>query len=343
MFKRLHHQQIEQVLRLLNVELLVEAKCYFGGGTAIVLALNEYRESVDIDLLCSSLEGYRLLRNTISSDLGPLLTSPIKHIRDVRVERDKFSTFLEVEGQPIKIEFLYEGNTIVDGDIDPLLGIPILSRVDMYTQKLLANADRGLDKVHMSRDIIDLAMMIDKWGSIPKQAWEKAYAAYGDYLIRGFHNGIKTAQDPRYLASCLHRMSMDAGLLDGIPLILDRAATKVPLAQDDQKEWEKRLEQLPMLECLSGARNVFWGKWTEALTQSNDELNWSDVERKTMTECLGQRALSPKSVIDVLCKYSPAAVTAARQASIEDAVERLASGILTQDDDLAPRPDIDGD
>lgn len=245
MFKRPHHQRIVQVLHALNADLLVKAECFFGGGTAIVLCLDEYRESVDIDFLCSSKDGYRLLRNLVSSDLGPLLTSPIKHIREVRIERDKFSTFLEVEGKPIKIEFLHEGNTTIKGNIDPVLGIPILSREDMYTQKLLANADRGLDKATMSRDIIDLSAMIDKWGDVPAQAWDKAYAAYGDYLIRGFHNGIKVIQDRQYLASCLHRMGMGADHIDRIPLILDDASTKTPLSPDVQNERNRRLKELP--------------------------------------------------------------------------------------------------
>ncbi|MEH0072719.1 nucleotidyl transferase AbiEii/AbiGii toxin family protein [Pannonibacter sp. Pt2-lr] len=37
----------------------------FGGGTAIVLQLDEYRESVDIDFLCASQEGYRLIRQAV--------------------------------------------------------------------------------------------------------------------------------------------------------------------------------------------------------------------------------------------------------------------------------------
>lgn len=179
-----------------------------------MLYLDEYRESVDIDFLCSSKEGYRSLRNLVSDDLGPLLRTPIKHLRSVRIERDRFSTFLEMQGQPIKVEFLLEGNTSLQGSIDPILGIPMLSRVDMYTQKLLANADRGLDKSHMSRDMIDLAMMVARWGDVPTLAWDKAYSAYGDYLIRGFHDGLVPLQDRQYLVSCLHRMHMEPGLAD---------------------------------------------------------------------------------------------------------------------------------
>lgn len=66
MFERSHHQRIEKILHAFNCDLLSQTRCYFGGGTAIVLSLAEYRESLAIDFLCASNEGYRLLRNTIS-------------------------------------------------------------------------------------------------------------------------------------------------------------------------------------------------------------------------------------------------------------------------------------
>ena len=57
MFKRDHHQKIGKVLLALNPENLKKSECYFGGGTAIALSLDEYRESVDIDFLCASITG----------------------------------------------------------------------------------------------------------------------------------------------------------------------------------------------------------------------------------------------------------------------------------------------
>ena len=77
MFKRPHHQRIAQVLAALDADLLQQTQCYFAGGTAIVLLLDEYRESLDIDFLCASQDGYRLLRNLVGDDLGPLLRTPV--------------------------------------------------------------------------------------------------------------------------------------------------------------------------------------------------------------------------------------------------------------------------
>ena len=221
MYKRPHHQRIAKVLETFDCDVLNNTKCFFGGGTAIVLLLDEYRESVDIDFLCSSNDGYRLLRNTVSNDLGSLLKSPLKHLREVRADRDAIRTVLEIDGQPIKVEFLKEGNSPVTGDINVAFGVPTLSRVDMFTQKLLANADRGMDKSSSSRDIIDLAMMVHKWGGIPRESLDKAYAAYGPCVTRGVFNSIELTQDRKYLSDCLDRMKMDVSLLDVITSALE--------------------------------------------------------------------------------------------------------------------------
>lgn len=151
MFKRLHHQHISQALNLLNSELLQEAECYFAGGTAITLLLEEYRESVDIDFLCASKYGYRLLRNTVSP-----------------------------------------------------------------------NTDRGLDKSTASRDIIDIAMMIHHWGSIPLEAWSKAEEAYGGTVAKAFHASLLLIQDENYLRQCLKKMNMADELIQTIYSALSR-------------------------------------------------------------------------------------------------------------------------
>jgi len=85
MFERAHHNRIQALLSALDAEFLTRNKCFFGGGTAIVLALNEYRESVDIDLLCADQEGYRELRNTINDhSLGAIFSQPVELVREVR-------------------------------------------------------------------------------------------------------------------------------------------------------------------------------------------------------------------------------------------------------------------
>jgi len=213
MFKRPRHQTIETLLGAFDGDFLAQANCYFGGGTAIVLCLDEYRESLDIDFLCASKEGYRLLRNTISQDnLGPLLKTPVKHLRNVRADRYGIRTILEIDKTPIKMEIVSEGRIEIAGSTEKFLGVPVLSRDDMYAEKLLANADRGLDSSVMSRDIIDLAMMIDRWGIIPQSAWKKAIDAYGDHVLKAFETSCQLVSDQSYLISCLQKMRMEPGL-----------------------------------------------------------------------------------------------------------------------------------
>jgi predicted nucleotidyltransferase component of viral defense system len=228
MFNRPHHQRIAKVLETFNCALLQEAECYFAGGTAIVLSLNEYRESVDIDFLCASNQGYRLLRNTVTSDLNTLLNTPVKHLREVRADRYGIRTVLEMDGIAIRVELVSEARITINGQVNPAFGVPTLSQEDMFAEKLLANADRGLDKSTMSRDIIDLAMMVAGWGDIPTPALAKVFGAYGEHAFTAVHKSLVLIQDAAYLKSCLEKMHMEQNLAEKIPNIL---ATQIATLQ----------------------------------------------------------------------------------------------------------------
>lgn len=88
------------------------------------------------------------------------------------------------------------------------LGVPTLARVDMYAEKLLANTDREGDIAATSRDIIDLAMMINRWGPIPDEAWRKARLAYGKSVDRAYAKAIQRIENSDYLSDCLAKMQM---------------------------------------------------------------------------------------------------------------------------------------
>lgn len=227
MFKRPHHQIIAKLLDSLNSELLLATECYFGDGTAIVLLLNEYRESLDADFLCASASGYRTLRNVVSShSLGELLRKPVKLLREVRTDRYGIRTFLEIDGQAIKIEIVNEGRIQINGALHPSLGLPTLCREDMFAEKLLAITDRGTDKSNLSRDIIDLAMMLKHWGAIPPNAWDKARGAYGDSVDKAFLTSLELLREPGYLSTCLGKMKMDASLEIDIAQVLAANANR---------------------------------------------------------------------------------------------------------------------
>ena len=211
MFKRPHHQLVNQVLSALNADFLSESKCYFGGGTRIVMELDEYRESLDIDLLCSDIQGYRSIRSIISErSLGSLLAIPLPLAREVRADRYGIRTFFEIDGAKIKFEIVSEGRiNLTAKKID---SIPILSldRVSCFAEKLLANADRCGDKSVMSRDIIDIAFMVSHWGDIPQEAFALAESAYGNIIRKNLINAVSLLKaDDIYRRRCIEAMDID--------------------------------------------------------------------------------------------------------------------------------------
>lgn len=210
-FKHNHHHRIVSLLNRLNADFLKKADCFFGGGTAIVLLLNEYRQSVDIDFIISSRQGYAMIREAIHAHgLAGIMLDAVPLHGDIRTDRDKIQMWLNPDDQrAIKLEIVYEARIDVTGETSPW-GIPVLSKVDMYAEKLLANADRWHDKSSSNRDILDIAMMLEHWGPIPSQAWQKTTEIYGQSIYHAFIKAIMRLEDQRYLKQCIHSMQFEA-------------------------------------------------------------------------------------------------------------------------------------
>lgn len=229
MYRRAHHQRIGQLLGALDAGFLLDNACYFAGGTAIVLQLDEYRESLDVDLMCASQDGYRALRSTVNNrSLGNIAKTPLPLAREVRADRYGIRTFVEVDGVPIRLEIVREARIELAGELHADLSVPLLSRPDLYAEKLLANADRCDDRSTASRDIVDLAMMIRCWGPVPEVAWAKARGAYGDSVDNAFAAARAKVAEPSYLRACLARLQMDARLADDIARALALAPVPPP-------------------------------------------------------------------------------------------------------------------
>lgn len=219
MFDRPHHNAIERILKALDAKLLLRAEAWFGGGTAIVLNLEEYRESVDIDFLCASRDGYRLLREAAFGGSLDRIMAPglgITQLREVRADQYGIRTQIETDGTRIKFEIVREGRIDLSGAMNARLGIPLMSRSDMYCEKLLANADRYADRSVLSRDMIDLSMMISRWGSIPETAWAKAEGAYGQSVRAAFEKAVTKVRDPVWLRKCAMGMAIDSKIAEEI-------------------------------------------------------------------------------------------------------------------------------
>lgn len=191
-YRRPHHRLIGRVLKKMDAGFLAQAECYFGGGTLLAMTLAEYRESRDIHFLCSSRDGFRLLRETVTDrSLGAILRQPVDLAREVRADRDGIRTFLKVDDVPIKFEIILEARIDLEGAIDEALGVPTLHREYAVAEKFLANADRGLDESTLSRDLVDLSFIAAHAGRPPlEKGMEIAEQAYGTAIRRSLRSSL---------------------------------------------------------------------------------------------------------------------------------------------------------
>lgn len=226
-FRRPHHRAIAKALHSLDSDLLSKARCFFGGGTAITLKCDEYRESVDIDFLCSSTDGYRdLIMATWGKGLVGLLrpeetrAAQIHEIRPLRRERDKMICVIGVETEgkqvPIKFEIFKEARFSLEGAYDANFCVPTLSLEHMYAEKLLANTDRGNDSATLSRDIIDLSMLQLHYGSIPENSWAIVDEAYGPPGREAYESSVLRIRDRSWLSTCTRKMSINHDAVEKI-------------------------------------------------------------------------------------------------------------------------------
>ena len=205
-FKRDAHLEVVALLSKLDRAFLERCKCYFGGGTRIVLELGEYRVSRDIDFLCASREGYRMLRETVSqASLGKLSPRGLELARDVRMDQYGIRTWIARGAFKIKFEIIHEAR--IDLESNQVAGIPVacLSHRHAFAEKFLANADRGVDPSTLSRDAVDLAFMIDGWSRDDAAAGLAiARAAYGVTVDRILDSVIgKLREDKIYRKRCV--------------------------------------------------------------------------------------------------------------------------------------------
>ena len=226
---RPRHRTVLAALRALDADFLARAACFFGGGTRIVLGLDEYRESADIDFLCASRDGYRDLRTTVSeASLGRIAKASLKLAREVVADRYGIRTFLDVRGEKLKLEIILEGRIGLAGGAVDGLPVPALDEASCCAEKFLANADRWGDESALGRDVIDLAFMAAGWGKEP------------------LHAGLATATEAYGKVA-----AGDA----------KRAATKMLERADWRRRCVAALTLTDTRTLLSGLRTVAAGRW----------------------------------------------------------------------------------
>lgn len=184
MFEREQHRNVAALLTALDSQKLSRCKFLFGGGTRIVLELDEYRESHDVDFLCSDPEGYSELRFEASMGGYPALFPPNSGVelgfpREMRTDQYGIRFPVMIAGDMIRVELIREARIELGAATKPSWSpVDCLSLQDCYAEKLLANADRWADRQVLSRDLIDLATLRHRIGPIPAAAWRKVEAAY---------------------------------------------------------------------------------------------------------------------------------------------------------------------
>jgi hypothetical protein len=215
LFKREHHLRIATILQSLNADILKEHECYFGGGTAIVLARDEYRESVDIDFLVSDKSGYRELRQLLTGAKGiAAIVRPDARLissREIRADQYGIRTMLKAGNVDIKFEIVFEGRITLDSPSskDRICGVTSLTELDMGASKLLANSDRWSDTSVFNRDVIDLAML-ELPTPLKRSAIEKAKTAYGDSIDISLKKSIDNFKNRRgWLSECMNSLKID--------------------------------------------------------------------------------------------------------------------------------------
>lgn len=220
-YQRPRHRAVGRILDRLDARVLREAKCYFGGGTRIALELNEYRESEDIDFICSDLAGYRTLRATIDNRalgaLLPELRPDLSLLREVRADQYGIRTIIDVQGEPVKFEIILEARIQVAATKVKGIPVPVLDRTSCFAEKWLANADRWNDRAVLSRDAIDLAFMLSTWSIEEALAGARlASDAYGDAIGRAADGASnKLLKDAVYRRQCIK----DLGITDSTRLL----------------------------------------------------------------------------------------------------------------------------
>ena len=176
-----------------------------------MLELGEYRESVDIDLLCADRVGYRAIRSEVTQNsFGRLFKGEYRLMRDIRADRYGIRTWLEVDNAPVKFEIVSEGRISLTGESVQPYPVQLLDRFSCIVEKFLANTDRGRDSASLSRDLIDLAFMAHGWPEIDlNTALTCAIDVYGDSVIKNLEYALRTFNAEGHRNRCLNRLDIN--------------------------------------------------------------------------------------------------------------------------------------
>jgi len=229
MFERPRHQHVLAVLGAFRADLLSSCRFYFGGGTRIVLELDEYRESADADFLCSDASGYGELR-LIATQRGydglfaPEAAEGLRFPREMKVDQYGIRFPVVLGDDSLKVELIREARIELGPGARPDWSpVECLSLEDCFAEKLLANSDRWADRQFHSRDLIDLAFLRLRVGPVPETSWRRVRDAYKAAPEKDLSKALDAfGSDPDYQKRCLRELQMEGArdqLFRGLALL----------------------------------------------------------------------------------------------------------------------------
>ena len=228
MFELPWHRDVLRILGALDAERLAETGFLFGGGTRLVLELQEFRESLDVDFLCSDPAGYGELR-ALARSRGYAALFPaggragLTFPREMRIDQYGIRFPVACDGSTIKVELIREGRIDLGSGTRPSWSpVDCLSISDCWAIKLLANSDRWPDRQVLARDLIDLAALRQALGPVPEAAWAKALGGYGSAVRDDLHKALALfTEDLEFQRRCFEglRVRDRPRILRGVSLL----------------------------------------------------------------------------------------------------------------------------
>jgi hypothetical protein len=222
-FERPSHRLIADVLDSFDAAALARLRCYFAGGTRIAIDLGEFRESRDIDFLCSDAAAYAELRFAIRERGYPALfrsayTDRLTFPRQPRSDQYGIRFPAVIAGTTLRIELIREARVELGEPVFPTwTGVPCISIADCYTEKLLANSDRWADHDTLARDLIDLAALRERHGPIPDSSWNAAENAYRAAIRSDLGKAARAfLEDAAFRTRCFRGLAIESTREDGL-------------------------------------------------------------------------------------------------------------------------------
>lgn len=214
MFRREPHRALEPVLAALDGAALERFEVALGGATRIALQFGEVRVSRDIDLLCSSAKGWAALRTAVAEQgYRALFSDPSAMGLPRPPTADQYGVRFAVVSADtsVKVEIIREARfALGDAVRTPFCALPCLSIGDVFTEKVLANADRGADPSQFDRDVLDLAVLRVACGPIPTESYATAERAYGPSARTALIRSVDVLRrDPHRLARAMRALRVD--------------------------------------------------------------------------------------------------------------------------------------